>query len=40
LLAVGEGCGDALIDGIWFDMMLWLVIGLDRLKGECVATLD
>jgi hypothetical protein len=40
LVGVGEGRGDALIDGSWFDMMLWLVIGLDRLKGECVVALD
>jgi hypothetical protein len=36
LLAVGEGCGDALIDGSWFDTVLGLAIGLNRLEGECV----
>ena len=40
LLAADEGCGDALIDGSWFDMMLWRVIGLSRLEGKGVAALD
>ena len=37
LLAVGEGCGDPLIDGTWFDTALGLAIGLDRLEGKGVA---
>ena len=40
LLAVGEGCGDALIDGSRFDTMLGLVIGLNWLEGKCVVALD
>ena len=36
LLAVGKGCGDALIDGSWFGSAL----GLDRLKGKGVGSLD
>ena len=40
LLAVGEGCGDALIDGSWFDTALGLAIGLDRLEGKGVVALD
>jgi hypothetical protein len=40
LVAIGEGRGDALIDGIRFDTMLGLVIGLDRLEGKSVVALD
>jgi hypothetical protein len=40
LLAVGEGCGDALIEGSWFDTALGLAIGLDRLEGKGVGALD
>jgi hypothetical protein len=40
LLAIGEGCGDALIDGSRFDRALGLAIGLNRFEGECVVALD
>ena len=40
LLALGEGCGDPLIDGSWFDTALGLAIGLDRLEGKGVGALD
>ncbi len=40
MLAVGEGCGDALIDGGWSDTALGLAIGLRRLEGKSVIALD
>jgi hypothetical protein len=40
LLAVCEGCGDALIDGGWFDTVLGLAIGLSRFEGKSVIALD
>ena len=39
LCAVGEGCGDALIDRSWPDRALGLAIGLDRFEGESVVSL-
>jgi hypothetical protein len=35
-----KGCGDALINGSWFGSALGLAIGLDRLKGKGVGSLD
>ena len=40
LVAIGEGRGDALIDGSRFDTMLGLVIGLYRLEGKSIVALD
>ena len=39
LVAVCEGCGDALINGREWRVALWWVIGLDRFKGEDVVSL-
>ncbi len=39
LRAVGEGCGDALIDGSWFDTALGLAVGLSRFEGKSVIAL-
>jgi hypothetical protein len=39
LVAACEGCGDALIDGSWFDTAIGLAIGLHRLEGKCVVAL-
>ena len=36
LLAIGEGCGDALIDGLRLDAAPGLTICLDRLEGQSV----
>jgi hypothetical protein len=40
LLAVGEGCGDALIDGGWFDTVLGLAIGLSRFEGKSAGSVQ
>ncbi len=39
MLAVGEGCGDALIDRSWFDAALGLAIRLDGFEGKGVVAL-
>jgi hypothetical protein len=39
LVAVCEGCGDALVNGSGCRVGLWCAIGLDRLKGQNVASL-
>jgi hypothetical protein len=40
LVAACKGRGDALIEGVWFDTMLGLTLGLHRLEGECLIALD